>query len=69
MTVYLAAVLLATACIWMVHVDEWRTVSAMTARLRSGSRPAAEASRLRWEIGLEALYYLLIVPYARHLTA
>lgn len=63
MTGYQAAIPLATACMLIVHVDEWRSASAMTARLRFGCKPAAEASRLRWEIRLEALYYLLILPY------
>jgi len=64
MTVYLAASFLATVLMLMLHVAEWRTAAAMAARLRSGSKPVAEVRSLRGAIGLEALYYLLILPYA-----
>lgn len=64
MTGCLAAVFLATVFMLMLHVSEWRTASAMATLLRSGSKPVAEAHRLRRAIRVEALYYLLILPYA-----
>ena len=63
MTGYLAAIFLATVCMLMLHVAEWRTASAMAALLHSGSKPVAEVRRLRRAIRAEALYYLLIFPY------
>ena len=63
MTVYLAAAFLATVLMWILHVAEWRTASAMAALLRSGSKPVVEVRRLRWAIRLEAAYYILILPY------
>lgn len=63
MTGYLAAVFLATVCMLMLHVNEWRNAYAMALRVRSGSRPVAGAYWLRRAIRLEALYYFLILPY------
>ena len=63
MTVYLAAAFLATVLMCMLHLAEWRTASAMSALLRSGSKPVVEVRRLRRAIRFEAAYYLLILPY------
>jgi len=63
MTGYLAAVFLATVFMLMIHVAEWRTALAMATLLRFGSKPVAEARRLRRAIRVEAFYYLLVLPY------
>ena len=63
MTAYLAVVFLATVCMLVLHVAEWRSASAIAAVLRSGSKPVAEGRRLRRAIRIEALYYFLILPY------
>src|ERR1039458_5696875 len=63
MTGYLAAVFLATVFMLMIHVAEWRTALAMATLLRFGSKPVAEARRLRRAIRGEAFYYLLVLPY------
>lgn len=63
MTTYVAAIFLATLLMLLLHVVEWQTASALAERLRSESNAVAEARRLRWAIRLEALYYLLILPY------
>ena len=64
MTVYLAAAFLATVLMCMLHLSEWRTASTMAALLRSGSKPVVEVRRLHRAIRVEALYYLMILPYA-----
>ena len=63
MSVYLAAIFVATVLMLLLHVAEWRTASTMAALLRSGSKPVAEVRRLRRAIRVEALYYLMILPY------
>lgn len=63
MTGYLAAVFLATVFMLMIHVAEWRTALAMATLLHFGSKPVAEARRLRRAIRVEAFYYLLVLPY------
>ena len=55
MTGYLAAVFLVTVFMLMIHVAEWRTALAMATLLRFGSKPVAEARRLRRAIRAEAL--------------
>src|SRR5437016_2937774 len=47
----------------LLHLVEWRTVSAMAVRPRSESKPAAQVCGLRRAIALESLYYVLILPY------
>ena len=61
MTGYLAAIFFGTVFMFLLHLVEWRTASAMAARPRSESKPAAELRRLRWAMALEALYYILIL--------
>jgi len=63
MTGYLAAIFVATVLMLLLHAAEWRTAFTMAALLRSGSKAAAEARRLRRAIRVETAYYLLILPY------
>jgi hypothetical protein len=63
MTGYLAAIFFATVFMFLLHLVEWRTASAITERLHSESKPVAEGRRLRRAIRLKNLYYFLILPY------
>jgi uncharacterized membrane protein len=62
MTGYLAAIFFATVFLFLLHLVEWRTASAITERLHSESKPVAEGRRLRRAIRLKNLYYFLILP-------
>ena len=53
MSGYLAAIFFGTVFMFLLHLVEWRTASAMAARPRSESKPAPNyadcAGRWRWK--------------------
>lgn len=62
MTAYRAAVLFMTAAMLVLHVLEWKTVAAVPD-LGPCSGVGPSAQKLRLALRLEALYYLLALPF------